>query len=55
MSVLSKIDTTEYLKELPFYNNLIEKPKNKQLKNTDILAELPFYEQVSIIKTNQAF
>ena len=55
MSVLSKIDTTEYLKELPFYNNLIEKPKNKQLKNSDILVELPFYEQVSIIKTNQAF
>ena len=25
MTVLSKIDTVEYFKELPFYNNPIEK------------------------------
>ena len=55
MTVLSKIDTVEYFKELPFYNNPIEKPKIKRLKNVDLLAELPFHEQLSIIKTNQAF
>ena len=29
--------------------------KVKRLKNIDRLAELPFYEQLSVIKTNQAF
>ena len=52
---MSKIDTVEYFKELPFYNNPIEKPNIKSLKNVDLLAELPFHEQLSIIKTNQAF
>ena len=52
MTVLSKID---YFKELPFFNVSIEKPKIKCLKNVDLLAEQPFYEQLSIIKTNQAF
>ena len=33
----------------------MEKPKVKCLKNIDWLAELPFYEQLSVIKTNQAF
>ena len=55
MTVLSKVDTFEYFKELHFYNNPIEKPKIKRLKNVDLLAELPFHEQLSIIKTNQAF
>ena len=27
----------------------------KRLKNVDLLAELSFHEQLSIIKTNQAF
>ena len=59
MTVLSKIkshsDAVDYFKELPFYNKPIEKPKVKRLKNIDRLAELPFYEQLSIMKTNQAF
>ena len=59
MAVLSKIrshsDAVDYFKELPFYNKLIKKPKFKRLKNIDQLAELPFYEQLSVIKTNQAF
>ena len=56
MAVLSKVthpSAVNYFKELPFYNELIEKPKIKRLKNTDRLAELPFYEQLSIIKTNR--
>ena len=44
-----------YFKELPFYNKPIKKTKVKRLKNIDRLAELPFYEQLSVIKTNQAF
>ena len=59
MTILSKIkphyDTVDYFQELPFYNKPIEKPKVKRLKNIDRLAELPFYEQLSIMKTNQAF
>ena len=59
MAVLSKIkshfDAVDCFKECPFYNKPIEKPKVKRLKNIDQLAELPFYEQLSIIKTNQAF
>ena len=55
MSVLSKIKSHSDAVELSFYNKPIEKPKVKRLKNTDQLAELPFYEQLSVIKTNQAF
>ena len=59
MTLLSKIkshfDAVDYFKELPFYNKPIKKPKVKRLKNIDRLIELPFYEQLSVIKTNQAF
>ena len=53
--MLSKINTFKHFKELPFYNEFIEKPKIKRLKNVDLLAEQPFYEQANTIKTNQAF
>ena len=52
MTVLSNIN---YFKELPFFNVSIDKPKIKRLSNINLLAEQPFYEQLSIIKTNQAF
>ena len=59
MAILSKIksnfDAVDYFKELRFYNKPIKKPKVKRLKNIDRLAELPFYEQLSVIKTDQAF
>ena len=59
MTILSKIkshsDAVHYFKELPFYNKSIEKPKLKRLKNSDRLVEIPFCEQLSVIKTNQAF
>ena len=58
MAILSKIksdsDVINYFKELPFYNKPIERPV-KCLKNIDPLVELPFFEQLSIIKTDQAF
>ena len=61
MAVLSKIthpSAVHYFKELCFYNKPNEKQKIKLLKNTnqlDQLAKILFYEQLSIIKTNQAF
>ena len=53
--IKSHSDAVDYFKELPLYNKPIEKPKVKHLKNIDQLAELPFYEQLSVIKTNEAF
>ena len=55
MTIFSKINDVNYFVELPFYNSFIEKPKIKPLKNVDLLAEQSFYEQLSIIKTNEAF
>ena len=55
MTVLSKINEANYFKELPFCNSFIEKPKIKRLTNINLLAELPFHDQLSIIKTDQAF
>ena len=59
MAVMSKTkphsDAVDYFKELPFYNKPIKKPKVKRLRKIDRLVELPFYEQMSVIKTNQAF
>ena len=53
--IKSHFDAVDYFKELPFYNKSIEKPKVKRLKNIDQLIELPFFEQLSVIKTDQAF
>ena len=59
MAVLSKIkphfDAIDYFKELTFYNKAIKKSKVKRLKSIDRLVELPFYDQLSVIKTDQAF
>ena len=55
MAVLSEINRVNYFKELPFYNNPIENPRIKRLKDINLLGKLPFYKQLSIIKTNQAF
>ena len=46
MTVKEKVKSqpyvVDYFKELPFYNNHIEKPRIKRLKNIDLLSELPF-------------
>ena len=59
MTTLSKIkshsDAVNYFKGLPFYNKPIEKRKVKRLKKVDRLVKLPIYEQLSVIKTNDAF
>ena len=52
MTILSNIN---YFKELPFHNEPIEKPKIKCLSEINLLAKLPFYDQLSVIKTDQAF
>ena len=58
IAILPKIkshsDVINYFKDLPFYNKPVERPI-KRLKNIDPLVELPFYEQLSVIKTDQAF
>ena len=58
MAILSKIkshsDVINYFNELPFYNKPIERPV-KRLKNIDSWVDLPFYEELSVIKTDQAF
>ena len=54
MAILSKIKSHSHFKELSFYDKPIEKPI-KRLKNIDPLVDLPFYEQLSVIKTDQAF
>ena len=53
--IKSHFDAVDYFKELPFYNKSIKKPKVKRLKNIGQLIELPFFEQLSVIKTDQAF
>ena len=42
-------------KELSFFNQSIEKPKLKVLKNIDLLSELPCDDELNVIKTNHAF
>ena len=58
MAILSKSkshsDAINCFKGLPFYNKPIER-LIKRLKNIDPLFGIPFYEQLSIIKTDQAF
>ena len=59
MTVQKKIksnqDVTNYFKELSYYNTYIKKPKIKPLRSLDLLSELPFYEELSVIKTDEAF
>ena len=49
------LDVVEYLKELPFYNKHIEKPKIKRLKNIDLLSEIPVSKELNVIKGDHAF
>ena len=55
MAISSKNNDINCFKELPFYNEFIEKPKIKCFKNIDLLPELPFYDQLNITKTDHAF
>ena len=59
MTALKKVKShpsvVDYIREIPFYNKSIKKPKIKCLKNTDLHFELPFCEELNIIKTNHAF
>ena len=40
---------------LPFYNTFIEKTEIKKLSNIKLLQELPFYDELSIVKSSNAF
>ena len=59
MAVLSKIkpysDAINYFKELSFYDKPIKRPKVKRFKNIARLVEFRFYQQLTVMKTDQAF
>ena len=38
-----------------FYKTYIEKPNITKVKDIDLLSELSFYEELSIVKSDQAF
>ena len=40
---------------LSFYNVLIEKPKIKNLLNTELLHEFPFYDEFNVLEISKAF
>ena len=40
---------------LPFYKSFIEKTEIKKLSNIKLLQELPFYDELSIVKSSNAF
>ena len=44
-----------FLKEQPFYNIPIEKPKIKCLYNIEVLHEIPFSDEWNIVETSKAF
>ena len=41
--------------ELSFYKTYIEKPNITKVKDIDLSSELSFYEELSIVKSDQAF
>ena len=50
-----KWDAKKVFKTLPYYNTFIEKPEVKKLSNVKLLQELPFYDELSIVKSSNAF
>ena len=55
MSFSDQNEIKRLLKEQPFYNVPIDKPKIKKLNSVDMLSELPFYDELNIVKTAKAF
>ena len=48
-------ETKSFLKEQPFSNASIKKPKIRKLNNVDMLNELPFYDELNIVKITKPF
>ena len=55
MSFSDENEIKRLLKEQPFYDAPIEKPKIKKLNNIDMSSELPFYDELNTVKTAKAF
>ena len=59
MTLLKKIkshpDVINHLKELPFYNTYIQKPKAKPLKNHWFFFWTSFLWELNVIKTDHEF
>ena len=48
-------DAKRLFQILPFYNTFIEKPEIKKSSNIKLLQELPLYDELSIVKSSNAF
>ena len=48
-------DAKNLFQILPFYKSFIEKTEIKKLSNIKLLQELPFYDELSIVKSSNAF
>ena len=55
MNFWDEREAKEFYQGLPFYNVLIEKAKNKHLKNIDLLHEIQFYNESRIKQISEAF
>ena len=55
MSFSDENETKRFLKEQPFYNASVYKPKIKYLNDVNMLRELPFCDELNILKTAEAF
>ena len=48
-------DVKKKIQILPFYSTCIEKPEIKKLSNIKLLHEVPFYDELSVVKSSNAF
>ena len=55
MSFSDKNEIKRLLKEQPFYNVAIEKPKITKFNNVDMLRELMFYDELNVVKATKTF
>ena len=55
MSFCDEKEANIFFKELPWYNDLIEKPCIKCPNNTDMLRDLPFCDELNTVKTSNTF
>ena len=55
MSFWDEKQAKESFQILPFYNIFIEKPEIKKLSNIKLLHECPFYNELSVVRSSNAF
>ena len=55
MNFWDEKEAKRLLQELPFYNHIFVKPRNKRLQNIDFLYKFIFYKELSIEKIPKEF